>query len=146
MFIQYSMRFATLLLGSTACLLAACASSGGYSGHGGMTAYKIEPDVYLYHYQHGFTGPDAMGWDPGLQSVWSRLGAAKTCGVPFAEDRMIEKLTARYGHGQLEHGTIGIGFHHRQSRAVPGFCTEARVAEVRQAVHAYEAGDFGVKP
>lgn len=143
---QRSVRLATPLLGLAACLLAACASSRVYSGHGGMAAYKIEPDVYLYHYQHGFTGPDAMGWDPGLQWVWSRLGAAKTCDVPFAEDRLIEKLTARYGHGPLEHGTIGIGFHHQQSRAVPGFCSDARVAELRQAVPAYEAGEFSVKP
>lgn len=51
-----------------------------------------------------------------------------------------------YAHDQMEHGMMGIGFHRQQSRAVPAFCTEARVAEVQQAVHVYEAGDFGVKP
>lgn len=142
MFIQRTASLAALLLASSVTLVAACAASSAYSGSGGMTAYKIEPAVYLYHYQHGFTGPDSMGWDPSLQWVWSRLGAAKTCGVPFAEDRMIDKLVAQYGHGQLEHGTLGIGFHHQQSRGVVGFCTPARMAEVQEAMRAYESGNF----
>jgi hypothetical protein len=48
------------------CFSAAAAGYGGYSGKGGMSAYAIKPNVYEYHYDHGFTGPDAMGWNPNL--------------------------------------------------------------------------------
>lgn len=127
-----------------AALLAGCAASASkpYGGSGGMAAYNITPDVYTHHYQHGFTGRDAMGWDANLQWAWSRIGAAKTCGVPYAADKVLAQLIATYGHSETAHGMVGIDFHHLQSKGVPGFCSEARVAEVRQQLPAFEMGRF----
>lgn len=124
-----------------AALLAACAAPP-YRGSGGMTAYDIKPEVYAYHYEHGFTGVDAMGWDPNLQQAWSRLGAAKTCGVPFDDEALLARLIARFGHDRLTHGMNGVDFHHQQSQRVPGFCSAARMAELRAAVPAMAAGRF----
>lgn len=44
----------------------------GCNGSGGMLEYKIQNNVYEYHYDNGFTGDDAAGWDPNLQYAWSR--------------------------------------------------------------------------
>lgn len=123
-------------------LLTACGSPPVYRGSGGMTAYDIRPEVYAYHYEHGFTGVDAMGWDPRLQHAWSRLGAARTCGVAHDGDAMLGQLVTRFGHDRLTHDLNGVGFHHQQSRKVPGFCTEARLAELKTAVPAMAAGRF----
>ncbi|MCW1776925.1 hypothetical protein NB693_21360 [Pantoea ananatis] len=79
-----------LMLGPVVCVAQAADAvqpPPGYSGHGGMTAYSIKPDIYAYHYDHGFDGDDAMGWDPGLQFVWSRAAAAKACGVDAVPEK-----------------------------------------------------------
>ena len=127
-----------------AALLGACAAPGPkpYSGSGGMAAYSIAPEVYLHHYERGFTGRDAMGWDVNLQFAWSRIGAAKTCGVPYAADKVLEQLIAKYGHSESEHSLVGIDFHHLQSKGLPGFCSQARVIEVRQLLSEFERGQF----
>lgn len=129
--------FALLLVGA----VSGCAAPA-YRGSGGMTAYDIKPEVYAYHYEHGFTGVDAMGWDPKLQFAWSRLGAAKTCGVSFDEEAMLARLISRFGHDRLVHGMNGVDFHHLQSKRVPGFCTAQRVDELRRVVPAMAAGQF----
>lgn len=126
---------------AVAALMAACAAPP-YRGVGGMTAYDIKPEVYAYHYEHGFTGVDAMGWDPNLQFAWSRLGAAKTCGVPFDEEAMLAQLISRFGHDRLVHGMNGVDFHHLQSKRAPGFCTALRVEELWRVVPAMAAGRF----
>jgi hypothetical protein len=130
-------------------VLAAAVTSGcvatapkQYSGQGGMTAYKILPEVYLYHYEKGFTGRDAMGWDPNLQFAWSRLAAARTCSVPFSQEKAVSALIKNYGHDKLAHEMVGLDFHHLQAKGVPNFCSPERVAEVRALVPGMEAGVF----
>lgn len=127
-----------------ACILAlaACTTPRPYGGTGGMTAHEIKPDVYLHHYARGFTGVDAMGWDANLQFAWSRLGAAKTCGVAFDGPAMTQRLVARWGHDRFVHELNGVDFHHLQSRGIPGFCTPERVAEIKALLPAMAAGEF----
>jgi len=136
-------KSALLLLAITAALVG-CNATGPaqYSGKGGMSAYKISPEIYIYHYEKGFIGSDAMGWDPNLQLAWSRFAAAKTCLVPYSQERAIAALIGKYGHDKLTHELIGLNFHHLQSRGVPGFCSEERVAEVKTMIPAMEAGNF----
>ena len=93
------MKMWTLLLALPLSMTAAAEPSyGGYSGHGGMTAYDIAPNVYEYHYDHGFTGEDAMGWKPELQFIWSRFGAAEACGLPYDSEAALAALQQKYGH------------------------------------------------
>ncbi|MES2889449.1 MAG: hypothetical protein V4739_15755, partial [Pseudomonadota bacterium] len=120
-------------VGLTGCVATAPTA---YAGKGGMTARKITPQAYLHHYENGFTGPDAMGWDPNLQFAWSRLAAAKTCSVPYAQEQAVSALVKKYGQETFVHELNGINFHHLQSKGVPGFCTPQRVAEVKALVPA----------
>jgi hypothetical protein len=124
--------------------LVGCAASppAQYAGKGGMTAYKIAPEVYVYHYEKGFTGPDAMGWDPNLQFAWSRFAAAKTCGIPYSQEKAVASLIQKYQQDKLTHERIGIEFHHLQSKGVTGFCTQERVTEIKAVVPSMEAGSF----
>jgi hypothetical protein len=131
---------------ASAMLLAGCAStantSAAYKGSGGMTAYQIKPEVYLHHYTQGFTGVDAMGWNPNLQHAWSRLAAAQTCGIAYDREQAIKQLLAVYGQDDLTHRSVGIGFHHNQSKAIAGFCTPERVAEINKLLPQMLAGQF----
>lgn len=113
-----------------------------YSGQGGMTEWRIKPDIYLYHYDSGFNGEDALGYPPQLQRVWSRLGAAETCGIGYDKTLMISLLQARFGESRITHELNGIGFHAVQSRKVPGFCSDNRAAQIRSAVNRYREGLF----
>lgn len=144
---------ATALALAAAALAAGCLGSAptaspvpgappGYSGRGGMTAHRIAPAVYVFHYEHGFTGPDAMGWDPDLQFAWSRIGAAKTCGLPVDADALVQRLIERYGHDRLMHELNGIEFHHLQSKGVPQFCTAERVAQLQGLLPKWQQGGF----
>ena len=130
-------------------LFAACgsthAASKTYSGSGGMQAYEISNEVYEYHYEHGFTGPDSMGWDPNLQYAWSRLGAAKTCGIAFSEKSAVEQLIKKYGHRKIVHTLNGIEFHYVHSKKNPKFCTPERVKELESVVPGFERGVFPEK-
>jgi hypothetical protein len=136
-------KSAFVLLAMTAGLVGCNATAPAqYSGKGGMSAYKISPDVYINHYENGFTGSDAMGWDPNLQLAWSRFAAAKTCSVPYSPERAVAALIDKYGHDKLTHELIGMDFHHLQSRGVPGFCSQERVAEIKTMIPAMEAGKF----
>lgn len=110
-----------------------------------MTAYKIDPKVYVYHYDKGFIGPDAMGWDPNLQFAWSRLGAAQTCGIAFDQAAMVARLNTRFGQSSFVHELNGIGFHHRQSKGNPAFCTPERVHELNELMPKFAQGDFPKK-
>ena len=105
-----------------------------YSGKGGMTAYDIKPEVYVYHYENGFTGIDAMGWDANLQYAWSRAGGALTCQIPFDKRKVISNLVGAYGYDDLVHDMNGVMFHNIQSQKVAGFCTPARVAKIQIVV------------
>jgi len=107
-----------------------------------MAANRISPEVYAYHYEKGFTGKDAMGWNPNLQLAWSRFAAARTCGVPFSMESAVKQLIQKYGHDKLTHEVIGIDFHHAQSKSAPSFCTAERVAELKAMVPAMESGVF----
>lgn len=122
--------------------LTACGTAPAYQGVGGMTAHDIKPEVYAYHFERGFSGVDAMGWDPELQLAWSRLGAANTCGIAYDRDAMIRKLIARFGHDNFAHGMNGIDFHAMQSKKVPGFCTDGRMAELRADMASMAEGRF----
>ena len=119
------------------------ADYGGYKGRGGMAAYAIKPNVYAYHYDKGFTGPDASGWDPNLQFIWSRIGAAQACKVPYDDPAVFKLLEAKYPHGEMVHRMVGIDFHAAQSKAqAAAFCSAERVAELRTALPAFERGEF----
>lgn len=107
-----------------------------------MTAYAIKPEAYIYHYQNGFTGVDAIGWDPNLQYAWSRLGAAKTCGIKFDQAKVVSALIKRFSSNKLIHEMNGINFHHNQSQAIPGFCTAERLKEISERIVQFERGEF----
>ncbi len=109
-----------------------------------MTAYDIKPDVYLHHYDKGFTGVDAIGWDPNLQFAWSRTGAAKTCGIKFDQGKIVDQLQAKYDISKVMHEINGINFHHMQSKKVAGFCTPERMREIHQYMPRFLIGDFPV--
>jgi hypothetical protein len=118
------------------------AGYGGYSGNGGMAAYDIKPNVYEYHYDHGFTGSDAMGWNPNLQFAWSRIAAAIVCGVPVSTGKVIPHLIKKFKQDKMTHELNGIGFHSNQIRANKQFCTKERVVEVKSLVPQFESGHF----
>lgn len=127
------------------CFSAAAAGYGGYSGKGGMSAYAIKPNVYEYHYDHGFTGSDAMGWNPNLQFAWSRIAAATVCGIPVSTEKVIPQLIKKFKQDKLTHKMIGIDFHSAQIRANKQFCTKERVSEVKSLVPQFESGNFSEK-
>lgn len=133
------------LLAAVASQASLAADYGSYRGKGGMTAYDIKPNVYEYHYDKGFTGVDAIGWDPNLQFAWSRLGAAKTCGVPFDQSKAVAALIAKYQQDKMTHEMIGIDFHAMQTKANPAFCTAERVEELKRVVLGFQDGDFPTK-
>ncbi|MFO3705582.1 hypothetical protein ACI6Q5_11460 [Xanthomonas codiaei] len=114
----------------------------GYAGQGGMTLQEIDPAIYAYHYDHGFVGEDAMGWDPALQFAWSRIAAAKVCAQQSPSDALIAKLVEQYGKDAVVHQINGIGFHEAQMRAASTFCTPTRSAEATAVVPAFAGGDF----
>ncbi|MBB3826517.1 hypothetical protein [Xanthomonas arboricola] len=114
----------------------------GYAGQGGMTLQEIDPTIYAYHYDHGFVGEDAMGWDPALQFAWSRLAAAKVCAQQTPSDAVIGKLVEQYGKDAVVHQINGIGFHEAQMRAAGTFCTPTRVTEATAVGPAFAGGDF----
>ncbi|MEA9843132.1 hypothetical protein [Xanthomonas campestris] len=135
-----------VLIAALLCALAGTAVAQdippGYAGQGGMTLQDIDPAIYAYHYDHGFTGEDAMGWDPALQFAWSRLAAAKVCGQQPVTDAVIAKLVEQYGQSADVHQINGITFHEAQMRAAGTFCTPARSADATAVVPAFVAGDF----
>ena len=118
---------------------------GDYKGVGGMLAYDIKPNVYSYHYDKGFTGVDSATWDPNLQFAWSRIGAAKTCGIPFSEDKVIQQLVSHYGLSEGNHKIIGILFHTNHTKIAPNFCTDERVKELKAVLPNFESGQFPKK-
>lgn len=114
---------------------------GSYKGSGGMTANVITPEAYRYHYDNGFTGVDSMGWNPKLQYVWSRAGAAKVCGIPVNDDQVIKQLIIFYGYDQFTHQMNGIEFHRMQASAQKdAFCTSERIEEIKEIIPLIEAG------
>lgn len=129
----------------TIAVWAHAADYGNYKGSGGMAAYAIKPNVYEYHYDKGFTGPDAAGWDPNLQFAWSRIAAASACSVPVAPDKLLPLLISKYGQDNLVHKMVGIDFHVAQIRANKAFCTEERLAELRELMPQFERGEFPTK-
>ncbi|WP_115572429.1 hypothetical protein [Xanthomonas campestris] len=135
-----------VLIAALLCALAGTAVAQdippGYAGQGGMTLQEIDPGIYAYHYDHGFTGEDAMGWDPALQFAWSRLAAAKVCAQQPVTDAVIAKLVEQYGQSADVHQINGITFHEAQMRAAGTFCTPARNADATAVVPAFAAGDF----
>lgn len=139
-------RFITMVCFS-ALIFTGCASSEKpeppiYGGTGGMTEWNILPEAYLFHYETGFTGIDALSYNEQLQKNWSRLGAAKTCGIPFDKRLIIPKLISQYGENAITHELNGIGFHSVQSRKVPQFCDTQRVEAISKSVNRYLKGYF----
>ncbi|WLF83012.1 hypothetical protein [Moraxella sp. ZY210820] len=115
---------------------------GNYSGKGGMTAYSIDSNTYKYHYDNGFTGVDAMGWDSNLQYAWSRTAGAKTCGMAVDSKKIITFLAKKYGHDEFIHEINGIDFHFIQQQKIKDFCNERRVAELKQVIPQMMNGQF----
>jgi len=126
---------------SAAVAISGCASKG-YSGKGGMTKNSIKSEAYEYHYKNGFTGVDAMGWDPNLQYAWSRAGAAITCGIKFDKKLVLSQMTKVYGQSDFIHELNGVGFHHLQSKKAKGFCNPSRVNEIKEVIPKLEKGNF----
>ncbi len=137
-------RVFSLALLSGVIAITGCATKQ-YSGKGGMTAYSIKPEVYEYHYQHGFTGVDAMGWDSNLQYAWSRAGAAITCKIPMDEKLVLSNMTKEYGQSDFIHKLNGVGFHNSQSKKVSDFCTAERISEIEGVISKIESGQFPKK-
>lgn len=133
-------------INSTVALFAALLVSGSavaeYSGKGGMAAYEVTPEVYEYHYMHGFTGVDAMGWDSNLQYAWSRAGAALTCNITMDKDLILSNMSKKYGNDPFIHDMNGVGYHHMLSQNIQNFCTPERVKEIKKVIPKFEAGDF----
>lgn len=120
---------------------------GNYAGKGGMKAHKIESHVYEYHYDHGFSDEDAMGWDPDLQFAWSRLAAAKACNIEHGpQAAVIDHLIQSFGQSESVHEIVGIGFHLAQIQFNPSFCTSKRKAEIVHLMPEYDRGSFPVSP
>ncbi|GGK75917.1 hypothetical protein [Amphritea balenae] len=109
-----------------------------YAGSGGMSEWNIDPVAYLYHYDNGFTGSDALGYNEQLQTVWSRLGAAQTCKVTYDKQAMIDRLVLQFGESRVTHELNGIGFHAVQSRKVPRFCNEDRIEQLQRTIRKYQ--------
>jgi|SRR5690606_18784890 len=122
--------------------VAMAADSANYEGKGGMSDYDIKSDVYEYHYDKGFTGEDAAGWDPNLQYAWSRIAAAKACNVEVSQDNILPFLIAEYGQDNLVHEFVGIGFHEAQILSIPEFCTHERVEELKALIPEFSEGKF----
>lgn len=127
------------------CGSASAADYGGYSGSGGMSAESIPSNVYEYHYDKGFTGVDAAGWDPNLQYAWSRIAAATICKVDVSVAALVPKLIKKFGQNTFTHKVVGIGFHEAQIRANQKFCTANRVAELKKAIPKFSEGRFPKK-
>lgn len=133
-----------------ASLVSSGASLADYQGKGGMAMYDVSSEAYVYHYENGFTAEDAMSWDPGLRFVWSRVGAAKTCGVSFNKEKIIDLLIVEYGDPSMKddfmerfkHDMNGIEFHYLQSKKIDGFCSDGRLDEIKRLVPMFEAGGF----
>jgi len=113
-----------------------------YAGSGGMTEWNIKPEAYLYHYENGFTGSDALGWPEQLQFVWSRLGAAANCQIDFDKPQMVTRLQQHFGESYATHELNGIGFHRIQSHKVPLFCSEERMKKIEYQLKKYHRGAF----
>lgn len=107
-----------------------------------MTQWNIKPEVYLYHYEHGFTGVDSLGYNEQLQTVWSRLGAAATCRIHYDKYQMIQLLIKQFGEKAITHELNGIGFHRVQSRKVSQFCDPWRIKEINASLRRYQQGWF----
>ena len=137
-----SAKKTTLLILLTILVFGSTAVLAKYSGVGGMTKNKIKPKVYLYHYDNGFTGVDAIGWNPNLQYAWSRTGAALTCNIEINKELILEKMAEKYGHSTFIHEINGVGFHQLHSKKVKKFCTEERVNEILSVIPKFESGDF----
>ena len=131
-----------LMLVSTVLVLSSNTVFAKYSGVGGMTKHKIKSKVYKYHYDNGFTGIDALGWDSNLQYAWSRTGAALTCNIEIDKQLILKKMTEKYGQFDFIHDVNGVGFHHLHSKKVKKFCTEERVKEILEVIPKFEVGDF----
>lgn len=135
-----------IVTGLSVLLLAGCTlykpEQPAYNGIGGMTKWNTTPSDYLFHYETGFTGVDALGYDEYLQTAWSRLGAAQTCGVNFETQNMISKLISQYGETAITHELNGIGFHSIQSKRVPGFCDKPRIRDIKKALSQYSKDYF----
>ena len=125
-----------------ACAITKNEGYGDYSGEGGMLAYDIKPEAYQYHYDKGFTGVDAVGWDSNLQFAWSRIGAALTCNIPVNTKNITQKLVAAYGKDEITHEMNGYQFHAMQSARIPDFCNKQRVEEIKKLIPQMEKGNF----
>lgn len=111
-----------------------------------MSAHKIESNVYEYHYDKGFTGSDAMGWDPSLQFAWSRIAAAKACGVKVSEENLIKNLISAFQQDAMTNQFVGIGFHGAQIAENKKFCTEERVNRLDNLMQEFQSGKFTASP
>jgi len=139
---ELALIFSTVLTISTASM---AADYGNYKGKGGMSAYSIKPNVYEFHYDKGFTGEDAAGWDSNLQYAWSRIAAAKVCGVEVSQDKLLPLLIEKFGQDKITHELIGISFHESQIKANSKFCTPDRIEELKIEIPEFNDGKFPKK-
>lgn len=135
--------FFLIISASTGTTIAA--DYGNYKGKGGMLAYDIKPNVYEYHYDKGFTGEDAAGWDANLQYAWSRIAAAKICNIQVSQEELLPLLIEKYGQDKLTHELVGISFHEAQIKSNSKFCTPERAEEVKNVIPEFNEGKFPKK-
>ncbi len=143
---KYRFEFSACLLTILAISSTAMAADyGDYKGKGGMSAYKIKSNVYEYHYDNGFTGEDAGGWDSNLQYAWSRIAAAKVCNNDVSQAKLLPLLIEKYGQDKLTHELIGIRFHEAQIKSNSKFCTPERIEELKIVIPEFNEGKFPKK-
>jgi hypothetical protein len=140
--IRLAIFFSTILTFSS---IALAADYGNYKGKGGMLAYQIQTNVYEYHFDKGFTGEDAAGWDPNLQYAWSRIAAAKICNIEVFQDKLLPLLIEKYGQDNFTHELVGINFHEAQIKTNSKFCTPERIEELKNVIPEFSEGKFPKK-
>jgi len=104
---------------------------------GSMADYKISAATYMRAYDNRFEGEETMGWGKELSTAWARLGAAKTCGIPYDEKAALKKLNAINNVGNLTHKMNGIDFNASHSKRIDGFCTNVRKSEIKQFLKSF---------
>lgn len=134
-------RIISVILFYCVIFISGCASPE-YSGKGGMTEFEVKSEAYEYHYKHGYTGEDALEWDPDLQYAWSRVGAALTCNIEINKELILKNMSEKYGNSPFIHESNGIMFHHLQSKKINNFCTKDRISEIKEVIVELEHGHF----
>jgi len=125
-------KIVALILGTLALF-----SNSNTALSGSMGDYSISDETYTRAYNNKFEGEETLGWGTQLSTAWSRIGAAKTCAVPYDEKAVLQKLNAMNNVGDMIHKMNGIDFNASLSKKINGFCTNARKKEIEQFLQSF---------